>query len=70
MIKYNMPKLEIEKDITFDAIPDEKFDETMEELDKRLSKKMLENKIMENESIEISKHLVFKNENRNLILKK
>lgn len=50
MIKYDMQQLNIDPNVTFEAIPDKKFDTVMEELDKDLNSKMLQNKIQENES--------------------
>lgn len=52
MIRYDMEKLNVDSEVTFEAIPDDQFDIVMEELDKKLNSKMLQNKIQENESIQ------------------
>ena len=52
MIKYDMPKLNVDPKVTFEAIPDGKFDSVMEKLDKSLNRKMLQHNIEENESIQ------------------
>ena len=52
MIKKDIPKLNIDSEITFETISDKEFDTDMEELNKDLDKKMLQNRIQENESIQ------------------
>ncbi|MCR5789605.1 MAG: hypothetical protein K6G83_06925 [Lachnospiraceae bacterium] len=58
MIRYDFPKLNVDPEVTFKAIPDEIFEETMNELDKILARKMRKNEIQENMSMEYAAKFV------------
>lgn len=58
MKKYKTINLEFEQEETFAGIPDEKFSETMNELDGTIEKQMIENETTERKSIKFAKEFI------------
>lgn len=58
MRRYKIPNLEIENEVTFLGIPDEKFDDVMTALDDVLCQQMRKNEIQESKSIEFASKFV------------
>ena len=58
MRKYEAPDLGVEEEVTFQSIPDEKFDDVMAVLDDVLCRQMRKNEIQESKSIEFAKKFV------------
>lgn len=57
MIKYDKLKLSIQKDITFESIPSDQYQVVMNDLENKLTNKMINNQMKENESIQKAKEL-------------
>ncbi len=58
MRRYKAPNLEVEEEVTFLGIPDEKFDDVMAVLDNVLCQQMRKNEIQESKSIEFATKFV------------
>lgn len=58
MRRYKAPSLEVEDEVTFLGIPDEKFDDVMAVLDNVLCQQMRKNEIQESKSIEFATKFV------------
>lgn len=57
MIKYNTPNLNVNSNISFEAISDKEYDSIMNNLEDKLKIKMIQNQTQENESILKSREL-------------
>jgi len=57
MIKYNTPNLNVDSNVSFQAIPDKEYDSIMNNLEDKLKIKMIQNQTQENESILTSREL-------------
>lgn len=57
MIKYNTPILNVDSNVSFQAIPDKEYNSIMNNLEDKLEIKMIQNQIQENESILSSREL-------------
>ncbi len=55
MKKFEVPLLDIETNPIFKGIPDDEYDEIIEKLDQKLDDAMLDNTIVEIESIQCAK---------------
>ena len=51
MKKYEVPMLEVDQEEIFTGVPDDLFDDAMEELDAILQQQMMKNEIQESQSI-------------------
>jgi hypothetical protein len=58
MKKYKTQNLEFEEEEAFAGITDEKFNETMNELDRTIEKQMIENETAEKKSIKFAKEFI------------
>lgn len=58
MKKYEVPMLEVDQEEIFAGVPDDLFDDAMEELDAILQQQMMKNEIQESQSITFAARFV------------